>query len=426
MGAGAAVRRSIRWIGLGVAYSLLAVSGVAHTEAEGAGPQSGEHGLGNAHPVAEVQGPQAGLQDGLSPGEAAPTRAFQEVDPDGYTSARVCGECHTDIYDSWKNSLHAFSLTDPIFDTAYMQAVKVAGDEARRLCLGCHAPMTTFNGDYKLELGVTREGVSCDFCHTVTAVHLEATEKRYSIAPGLVKRGIIKRAASPAHAVEYSELHGTAEFCGGCHNYVSPAGATIMSTYDEWREGPYAAEGTQCQNCHMVLSEGQVVDERIKESRDRIHLHSLIHDSDQLRGALSVEITRSQRRSGAIEADVVVANVGSGHMVPTGMPTREVVLTVSAEGARRTQTAERRYRRVFADADGRPLERDFEILLYGARMLNDTRIAPREERLERFSFDAPRSGPVELTATLTYYYAPAVLGVQRMEIRLGTSQRTVR
>jgi hypothetical protein len=89
-----------------------------------------------------------------------------EINPTGYTSARVCGTCHVDIYNSWKNSLHAFSLSDPIFDAAYMQAIKEQGAEAKRVCLRCHAPMTLANADYDLELGVTREGVSCDFCHT--------------------------------------------------------------------------------------------------------------------------------------------------------------------------------------------------------------------------------------------------------------------
>ncbi|MGB6368703.1 MAG: multiheme c-type cytochrome, partial [Thermoanaerobaculia bacterium] len=90
----------------------------------------------------------------LAPGPVL-SAAEDEVDPEGYTSARVCGECHSDIYESWKNSLHAFSLTDPIFDTAYMQAVKEAGEEARRVCLRCHAPMTMVNGDYELREGVT-------------------------------------------------------------------------------------------------------------------------------------------------------------------------------------------------------------------------------------------------------------------------------
>lgn len=349
----------------------------------------------------------------------------QEINPDGYTSARVCGECHHDIYESWKNSLHAFSLTDPIFDTAYMLAIKEGGEEARVLCLRCHAPMTTYNRDYFLELGVTREGVSCDFCHTITAVHLDRPDNPYSIDPGLVKRSVIRQADSPAHEVAYSELHGTSEFCGGCHNYVSPSGSGIMTTYDEWKRSPYATEGTQCQDCHMVLSAGRVVEERVKSSATQIHLHRLIHDTDQLRSALTVEITESRRTADSFVVEVTVENVGSGHAVPTGMPSREVVLSVTVEGSRRDQSAERRFRKVVADASGRPLQHDFEALLYGARVLNDTRIGPRETRVERFRFNTPAPGPVTVTAVLSYRYAPRILRVQQMNIRLASAQRTV-
>lgn len=353
-----------------------------------------------------------------------PTAA--EIDPDGFTSARVCGECHTDIYDSWKNSLHAFSLTDPIFDTAFMQAIKEGGEEARRTCLGCHAPMTLFNEDYALREGVTREGVACDFCHSVTAVHIDNAERPYEVDPGTVKRGVIKHAASPAHDVAYSELHATSEFCGGCHNYTSEAGAAIMTTYQEWKEGPYAAEGVQCQDCHMVLTAGSLVNESIMETRDQFHLHSLIHDRDQLKTALTVEIISVERHGDVVEAQVAVENVGSGHMVPTGVPSREVVLRVTASSDRRETSAERRFRKVVVDADGMPLEADYQALLYGAKVLNDTRIPPRGRRVERVALRMPGDDTVRLRASVYYVYAPAVLDVERMNIELATTERYVR
>jgi hypothetical protein len=349
-----------------------------------------------------------------------------EVAAEGYTSARVCGECHSDIYESWKNSLHAFSLTDPIFDTAYMQALKEAGEEARRVCLRCHAPMTMVNGDYELREGVTREGVSCDFCHTVTAVHLDGREKPYTVELGLVKRSVLRKAASPAHDVAYSELHGTSEFCGGCHNYVTPKGKAVMSTYDEWRDGPYAREGVQCQDCHMVLTSGKVVREEVKASGAKIHLHNLIHDTDQLRSALSVQIANAERTVNRLQVEVTIENVGSGHMVPTGIPSREIVLSVSVDSGRRVLTQERRYRKVVADENGRLLKRDFEVLLYGARILNDNRIGPREKRVEHFNFDVPRAGrSAKVMVRLSYQYAPVILHEEQLDVLLGSVERIV-
>jgi hypothetical protein len=347
------------------------------------------------------------------------------INPDGFTSARVCGSCHSDIYNTWKNSLHAFSLTDPIFDAAYMQALKEGGEEAKRMCLRCHAPMTLMNGDFDLEQGVTREGVSCDFCHTVTDVHLDNPERPYSLDLGLVKRSVLKKASSPSHEVAYSELHGTAEFCGGCHNYVAPSGASIMSTYDEWAKGPYAEEGVQCQNCHMVLSEGDVVSASIQKSASEIHLHNLIHDTDQLRSAMEVRVLTAKRTAHGLNVEVEVENVGSGHMVPTGMPSREVVLNVSVEADGDISQKERRYRKVVADEKGRPLKRDFEILLRGARVLTDNRIAPREKRQEGFRFDVPQTGSVKVKATLSYIYSPMVLDQRQLNIKLSESEKVV-
>lgn len=361
----------------------------------------------------------------FAPGPAR-SASEAEVAAEGYTSARVCGECHSDIYESWKNSLHAFSLTDPIFDTAYMQAVKEAGEEARKVCLRCHAPMTMVNGDYELREGVTREGVSCDFCHTVTAVHLDGREKPYTVDLGLVKRSVLKKATSPAHDVAYSELHGTSEFCGGCHNYVTTKGKAVMSTYDEWRDGPYAREGVQCQDCHMVLTSGKVVREEVKESGAKIHLHNLIHDTDQLRSALSLQIASAERSVNRLQVEVTIENVGSGHMVPTGIPSREIVLSVSVDSGSRVLTQERRYRKVVADEKGRLLKRDFEVLLYGARILNDNRIGPREKRVERFNFDVPKAGrSAKVSVHLSYEYAPVILHEERLDILLSSVERIV-
>lgn len=356
---------------------------------------------------------------------AGPDRLAQKIDPEGYTDSRVCGGCHVDIYRSWRNSMHAFALSDPIFDAAYMQALKLAGDDVKPLCLRCHAPLTQVNADYDLELGITREGVTCDFCHTVTAVHLDGRDKPYSVDPGLTKRSVLKKADSPAHEVAYSELHGTAEFCGGCHNYTTPGGVTLMSTYDEWRLGPYAEEGVQCQHCHMVLSPGRVARVGLASSSTGIHLHDLIHDTDQLRGALAVEIVRAQRTARGLEVEVVVENVGSGHSVPTGIPTREVVLSVQADSGGRQVVHERRYRKLVGDAEGRVLATDAEVLVHGATVLDDNRIKPRERRRERFLFALPPSGRATVRARLTYVYSPVILKKQELNIKLGEAERVV-
>jgi hypothetical protein len=206
---------------------------------------------------------------------------------------------------------------------------------------------------------------------------------------------------------------------------VSPGGASVLTTYDEWRDGPYAAQGIPCQSCHMALSPGRVAEHPSSAGR-QFNLHRLIRDTEQLRSALAIEITQVTRSADVVDVEVALENVGSGHMVPTGMPTREVVLTLSAESPGRSQTEERRYRKIIADSDGAVLETDVDVLLRGARILNDTRIAPGERRLERFRFRAFRDGPVTVRAVVSYKYAPAILDIRRMNIRLAEAERIIR
>ena len=359
----------------------------------------------------------------------AGARAEPKVNPHGYTSAAVCGSCHEDIHASWKRSLHAMSIRDPIFRSEYMEALVEYGDEARALCLSCHAPMTMANQDYALTEEVTREGVSCDFCHTVTGVQLNDRKAPYALKPGLVKRSVLKDASSPAHEVAYSEIHSKAEFCGGCHNYTAPGGARIMSTYQEWLDGPYSREGIQCQDCHMVVRRGNVVRANLEgtrvSTRGSFHVHDLIHDTRQLRSALEIRIIRAVRNGSSLIVDVEVENVGSGHMIPTGVPSREVVVSLEAQVNRRSFRQERRYRKVVADANYHVLGRDYEMLLRGARVLNDNRIAPRETRSERFTFSVPATGRVELRAAATYVYRPMILKREMLKIELGNSERVV-
>jgi hypothetical protein len=150
----------------------------------------------------------------------------------------------------------------------------------------------------------------------------------------------------------------------------------------------------------------------------------LIHDSRQLQSALTVEINRAERTSRGFEVDVMVTNVGSGHMVPTGMPSREIVLSLTVESGKRKWTDERRYRKAVADGKGRTLVQDYEILLHGAHIVSDNRIAPREERLERFHFVVPE-GSMTVTATISYEYNPLLLQQRKMAIELGRTERVV-
>jgi len=80
-----------------------------------------------------------------------------------------CQNCHNDLYDTWKTSMHAKSWKDPIFQSKYqdflrLQASKIGAvgptgtyqegtiQKTAQVCIKCHAPAAYYSGDYKVTL----------------------------------------------------------------------------------------------------------------------------------------------------------------------------------------------------------------------------------------------------------------------------------
>lgn len=343
-----------------------------------------------------------------------------------YTSAKVCAGCHEDIYQMWSRSLHATALTDPVFDVVYMQVLKATDGKARESCLRCHAPTTRVSRDYALRREVTREGVTCDFCHTISVVNMANPTEPYTMRPGAVKFGPLGETTSPKHLTTFSPVHETSELCGGCHEFVARNGTVIMGTYSEWKDSPYAAKGIQCQDCHMpTVKEATTVKAGVKVSTKRVNKHDLQggHSVDQLQRAAKVEILDVSKGPDTVRVRVRVTNVGSGHKMPTGIPSRKVLLTGRLKDARGAVLREAtiRYQKVLADARHNPLETDADIFLKPSKILVDNRLGPQESRVEQFVFPITpqmiqeqvmgrtyqRNLSVEVT--LTYSYTPLIL-----------------
>jgi cytochrome c554/c'-like protein len=347
----------------------------------------------------------------------------------GYASSEACARCHEDIHKTWKNSLHAMSLSDPIFDAAYWEAIKLSKGAARPLCLGCHAPTTRLTKDYDQRSPITGEGVTCDFCHTIAAANPLDAGEPYTMRPGLVKFGPLQESRSPVHLTQHSPVHTTSELCGGCHEYRAKSGVVIMGTYSEWRAGPYAAQGIQCQACHMPVGEGRVVRREIKAPERHINLHNIQggHSSDQIRKAARVNVREIRRAEGGYRVLVTVENVGSGHMIPTGVPSRQMDLVVRLRRGQAVIGEQRTaFRKVVMDEQGNELRTDAQVFLRGAAIRSDNRIPPRGLREASFMF--PYTGPPDFTveAKLYYRYPVALAKPEEITLEMGGAERPAR
>ncbi len=192
-----------------------------------------------------------------------------------FTPPEVCGGCHPDQYSEWTGSIHALAFVDPVYQGELNKAVKAAGHEVAKQCEGCHSAAGVVTGEVKGP-GVTGlsdmalAGVSCDICHSVSAVTPCETPTREPengsmvLAPGydsvdggvLVKRGPFppsEECGGGFHECRESPLHLQADLCAACHQvYHYEKHFPLEATYLEWKHGPYAQNGILCQDCHMV------------------------------------------------------------------------------------------------------------------------------------------------------------------------------
>lgn len=255
-----------------------------------------------------------------------------------------CAACHQEIHDAWSKSKHRYAWEDPFYQPDYLLASRETEGFTDIFCGECHAPVAVRTQqlpppDGSLFDATAKKGVSCDYCHTVKEV-VEPVNVKTISDPGRIKRGPRGEGESPYHEMMFSKVHTESAFCGACHNVVHPtSGAVVIDTFADWEEGPYAKEGTRCQDCHMTPGPG--VEKNPGKSsfmgseRDHVPTHFFPGGSvffqqregneremelakEMLQAAAELE-TEAHATQEGMELVVKVKNVGAGHKIPTGV-----------------------------------------------------------------------------------------------------------
>jgi len=250
-----------------------------------------------------------------------------------FESAKKCRTCHTVFYEQWSQAMMSQAYThhwDEIeyFDLAVAHASKVPElKEAVDGCNGCHTPLGFMNGEMPparpSENTMANESVSCEVCHLIQGSTTDPPFNfSYIIQPGQTKySGRESYVESPAHKIMVSPFHRTTEFCGICHNEKNPFGIWVKSTQLEWKEGPYAAEGVRCQDCHMPKTPFIYASMGKKYEDARLHLFHGAHDPGKVRGTIELRINPDIREAEPGEVvvfTVALFNQKTGHKFPTG------------------------------------------------------------------------------------------------------------
>lgn len=382
---------------------------------------------------------------------------------DDFKTPQYCGSaCHTDFYQQWKQAMMSQAYTHEWDEIEYFKLAvphaekdeKVA--EVKAGCNGCHSPIAYLAGDVPPPLpnknSRANESVSCDVCHSISGFAGDIPYNyNYIMKPGKVKFSSRKPSVeSPAHEIEVNPLLKSGDFCGICHNEKSPYGAWVKTTHLEWKEGPYAKEGVQCQDCHMPKAEMKTASMGEKYTDARLHLFHGAHDPGKVRGAIELRVNpdiREAEPGSVVKFTVALFNQKTGHKFPTGsVEDRIVWLHVEAvdskgnvyhlpvdkkgfEGEEYTigsnalayqdlgialnipdfkgvqrdgiPIGDRIFRMPYFDPQGRMTIQQWNTASLGV----DYRIGPRETKVETFTFKIPDNippGKLKVTATLNY------------------------
>jgi len=186
-----------------------------------------------------------------------------------FGNPQECRQCHQRQYDEWIMSMHAYGQVSPV---SFALNAKVQEDSKGKVgvfCFKCHAPISIAIGedavmpnDKRAPIGVM--GVQCDSCHSISKDH-GLVSGDFPMDPGRTKYGTfgtgsdgdLKPVRNSFHKSINFDYLKASEFCGSCHDVVTPKGLRVEETFAEWKESVYAEKGITCHDCHMRTLPGK-------------------------------------------------------------------------------------------------------------------------------------------------------------------------
>jgi hypothetical protein len=243
--------------------------------------------------------------------------ALQLLAQNNFQTAVQCGECHQEIYQEWKTSMHAkaTSLQDPLFKGMYNWGIEDTNGKLKPKCIVCHSPMSNVFKNISMDETYNQEGVTCQFCHGTSHINGFKSAKNMQIKLDTIYSHQ-PQPKNPEHPVANREFFIKSELCLPCHAIMkNPKDLEVCATGSEW-QAFHAKTGKNCQDCHMPKLNGSPS-----------HLFAGTHQNDLLVNSVEMDLSFDENSR---DLKVVLTNGGAGHAIPTGTPLRMVMLKVSA------------------------------------------------------------------------------------------------
>ena len=320
------------------------------------------------------------------PADDDPAYAFQ--DPS------ACQTCHADVVDQWNRSTMAHTNGNRWVDNLYngtdldmplgpppdpnnpayfgflsRHNVDAAHPTRTGECANCHQPeyvgSAPVGTNFNAATSADHHGVACDFCHKIVDVDVSAAGiRRPNLVvgqAGLPAKTIMLRSPSqpwlefgplddvtfpgvPYMRASHAPLVASSRLCAACHEDSNDprdpngdfletyTGPESQLTYTEWASSSFAAQGVECQDCHMPSTGADRFCSRTENRRDpsQVRSHEFEGTSpDFLRRAVRLRLGSVVDRA-TVNVTADLSNVGAGHDVPTGVTLRNLILLITA------------------------------------------------------------------------------------------------
>jgi tetratricopeptide (TPR) repeat protein len=227
---------------------------------------------------------------------SAQTNTGKIIPSNFFMDSETCGQCHKDIYEQWKSSMHHFaSFNNQFYRKSIEYFQEVAGTRPSKWCAGCHDHAVFFNGRFdrpireQIDTPEAQAGLGCMSCHAIVHVgssmgnadfqveypplhELASSHNRYIRALDYFLTYLNPKPHKQTFMKPFMRDQ-SAEFCAACHkvhldvpvnNYRWLRG---FNDYDNWQASGVSGQGARsfyyppksqvCADCHMPLTASQ-------------------------------------------------------------------------------------------------------------------------------------------------------------------------
>ncbi|MGE3669302.1 MAG: cytochrome c family protein [Polyangiaceae bacterium] len=307
------------------------------------------------------------------PSKVIPVGALPNATLGGLHSADDCAQCHKEIVQQWRHSMHAHAMTSPVMVVQNNQVAALILKDApspdpKKICVNCHGPVgSNLNSQVELPFSgfplgdsdYVNEGVTCAACHQWNGTPVTGggglAQWANGLKPGSTFFGPRDDAVGNAyHSSEKIPLFDNPDqLCRNCHvvaydtsgdgRIVKGQDLVLQQLFDEWTDYRAAGNPGTCVSCHMPFSGSNraasnawpLFEADGFQPKRAVRDHSFVGvdypinispNEDPHRGkrlallasAGTISVTSAKNLGSAVSFNVTISNTGTGHNLPSG------------------------------------------------------------------------------------------------------------